>query len=262
MSAARDGGWPLAGRAALVTGASTGIGRAIALELGSRGASVAVTSRSAERGDAVAREIRAAGGVAVALEVELTDLEQAARLVPQATAALGGLEILVNNAGAGQAADTLTLPLADWQRIITLDLTAPFVCSQAAGRVMSQRGGGVIVNVASILGHVGIGGRAAYASAKHGLRGLTKVLAVEWARHGVRALSIDPGYVATEFLVGTMATGAFSEDDVARRTPLGRLARPHEVAKVVAFAVSDDAAYVTGSSVLVDGGWIAEGGWT
>jgi NAD(P)-dependent dehydrogenase (short-subunit alcohol dehydrogenase family) len=262
MSAERDGGGPLAGRAALVTGASTGIGRAIALELGVRGASVAVTSRSAERGEAVAREIRAAGGVAIALEVELTDLERAARLVAQATAALGGLDILVNNAGAGQAADTLTLPLADWQRIITLDLTAPFVCCQAAGRVMSERGGGVIVNVSSILGHVGIGGRAAYASAKHGLRGLTKVLAVEWARHGVRVLSIDPGYVATEFLVGTMASGAFSEDDVARRTPLGRLAQPHEIAKVVAFAVSDDAAYVTGSSVLVDGGWVAEGGWT
>ena len=110
-------------------------------------------------------------------------------------------------------------------------------------------------------GHLGLARRAAYGAAKHGLEGLTKTLAVEWARRGVRVVSVAPAYVATELLAGTSKAGGFTLEEVAQRTPLGRLAEPEEVARVVAFLVSDDASYVTGSSVLVDGGWIADGGW-
>ena len=252
---------PLSGRVAIVTGSSSGIGRAIAAELAARGMSVVVTSRSHERAQATAAAIEEQGGTALAVATELTDAEAPAALVARALDAFGRLDVLVNNAGAGQVADSETLALADWQRIIDLDLSAPFRCAQAAARPMLAAGRGVIVNVTSLNGHLGLPRRAAYGAAKHGLEGLTKTLAVEWARRGVRVVSVAPAYVATELQAGTSKAGGFTLDQVAQRTPLGRLGEPEEVARVVAFLVSDDASYVTGSSVLVDGGWIADGGW-
>jgi len=252
---------PLTSRVAIVTGSSSGIGRAIAAELAGRGMSVVVTSRSAERAQATAAAIEDEGGTALGVAVELTDADAPAVLVARTLEHFGRLDALVNNAGAGQVADSETLALADWQRIIDLDLSAPFRCAQAAARPMLAAGRGVIVNISSLTGHVGLARRAAYGAAKHGLEGLTKTLAVEWARRGVRVVSVAPAYVATELLAGTSKAGGFTLEEVAHRTPLGRLAEPEEVARVVAFLVSDDASYVTGSSVLVDGGWIADGGW-
>jgi 3-oxoacyl-[acyl-carrier protein] reductase len=256
-----EGTPPLAGRVALVTGSSSGIGRAIAAELARRGMSVVVTSRSAQRAQETATAIEHEGGTALGVGVELTGAGAAAALVDRALEAFGRLDVLVNNAGAGQVGPSETLPESDWQRIIDLDLSAPFHCAQAAAKPMLAAGRGVIVNISSLTGHVGLARRAAYSAAKHGLEGLTKTLGVEWARRGVRVVSVAPAYVETELLAGTMAAGGFSLDDVAQRTPLGRLAEPAEVARVVAFLASDDAAYLTGSSVLVDGGWIADGGW-
>jgi 3-oxoacyl-[acyl-carrier protein] reductase len=252
---------PLSGRVAIVTGSSSGIGRAVAGELARRGMSVVVTSRSPERAAATAAAIEAEGATALGVAAELTEPDAPGALVARSLEAFGRLDALVNNAGAGQVADSETLALADWQRIIDLDLSAPFRCAQAAAGPMLAAGRGVIVNVSSLLGHLGLARRAAYGAAKHGLEGLTKTLAVEWARRGVRVVSVAPAYVATELLAGTSEAGGFTLDEVAHRTPLGRLAEPEEVARVVAFLVSDDASYVTGSSVLVDGGWIADGGW-
>jgi NAD(P)-dependent dehydrogenase (short-subunit alcohol dehydrogenase family) len=251
----------LADRVAIVTGSSTGIGRAIAAELAARGATVVVTSRSAQRATAAAGEIAAAGGRATAVEAELTDPGAPAALVARTLADHGRVDVLVNCAGAGQVAPSQDLPRGDWQRIIDLDLTAPFACAQAAAGPMLAAGRGVIVNVTSLTGHVGLAGRAAYTAAKHGLEGLTKALAAEWSPRGVRVVSVAPGYVATALLEKTMAAGGFDRADLEGRTPLGRLAEPEEVARVVAFAVSDDASYVTGSSLTVDGGWLADGGW-
>jgi 3-oxoacyl-[acyl-carrier protein] reductase len=243
---------------AIVTGSSSGIGRAVAAELLGRGMRVVVTSRSAERAAATAGEL---GEGAVGVAAQLTDADGPDALVDNVVDELGRLDVLVNNAGSGQVADSETLDAAEWQRVIDIDLTAPFRCAQAAARPMLAAGGGVIVNISSLMGHVGLARRAAYTAAKHGLEGLTKTLGVEWAARGVRVVSVSPAYVATELLAGTSKAGGFTLDDVAGRTPMRRLAVPEEVARVVAFLASDEASFMTGSSVRVDGGWLADGGW-
>lgn len=254
-------GAPLGDRVAVVTGSSSGIGRAIALELARRGAAVVVTSREHSRAAATAAVIQREGGRATAVAAELTEDGVADAVMERAEAEYGRLDVLVNNAGRGQVAPSETLARADFRRLIDLNLTAPFECAQAAARVMLAAGRGVIVNVSSITGHIGLARRAAYSAAKHGLEGLTKTLAAEWSPRGVRVVSVAPAYVATGLLAGTMAAGGFAIEDLTARTPLRRLGDPEEVARVVAFLASDEASYITGSSVLVDGGWLADGGW-
>jgi NAD(P)-dependent dehydrogenase (short-subunit alcohol dehydrogenase family) len=251
----------LAGRVAIVTGSSSGIGEAIARELAAAGAAVVVNSRSQERAEPVANEISSRGGRAIAVAADVCDSAQVAALVGAAVEQLGGLDILVNNAGAGFIAPSEELDEHDWRRLIEVDLTAAFLCSQEAGRQMLTAGHGVIVNIASALGHTAMPGRAAYAAAKHGLIGLTKVLGTEWAGRGVRCVAVSPGYVATELVRQNMRRGDFDQRDIERRTPLGRLAAPAEVARVVAFLASDEASYITGSHVLVDGGLVGYGGF-
>ena len=224
------------------------------------GAIVAVHSRRLGRAQAVTEAIASAGGTAHAVEAELLQPAAVTRLIDDAVDALEGLDLVVNNAGAGMVAPSELLDIADWQRVLDLDLTAPFLVSQAAAPHLFEQGG-VIVNVGSIAGRVGLPRRAVYCAAKHGLAGLTKVLASEWAPRGVRVVAVDPGYVDTELVREAMARDGFDASALEKRTPLGRLGQPQEIASVVAFLASDAAAYVTGTTVAVDGGWTGFGGW-
>ncbi|WP_454197317.1 SDR family NAD(P)-dependent oxidoreductase [Nocardia sp. Marseille-Q1738] len=251
----------LAGRCAIVTGSSSGIGKAIATRLAAAGARIVVNSRDQTRATATAAKLVAAGHEAVGVGADVSTADGAQRLIDVAADAYGSVDILVNNAGIPLVRKADEISAGEWGQLIATNLTGPFLCAQAAARVMLPQRRGVIVNVSSILGATSIPGRSAYSTAKHGLDGLTQALAVEWADRGVRVVSVNPGYVATGLVRETMAAGGYSAADIVRRTPLGRLAEPEEIAEVVAFLASPAAAYITGIQLPVDGGWLAYGGW-
>jgi NAD(P)-dependent dehydrogenase (short-subunit alcohol dehydrogenase family) len=245
----------LAGRTALVTGSTRGIGRAIAEALALAGARVAVNSRDG----GAAREVAAAlGEGAVGIGADLVEPEGPSRLVAAALEALGGLDVLVNNAGTAMPADSLELSRSDWCRTLELDLGAVFFCSREAARHMLARGSGSIVSISSIQAFTPLARRAAYAAAKAGVVGLTRSLAAEWAPT-VRVNAVAPGYVATPMVEELVRAGSVDPGAVAARTPMRRMARPEEVAAAVVFLASDAAGYVTGETLMVDGGWTSWG---
>ena len=182
------------------------------------------------------------------------------RIVSDCVESFGRLDVLVNNAGVGAVAPSAELSYEQWQQTLAVNLTGPFLSSQAAYPHLAQ-GGGVIVNVASIFAEVGIPERAAYAASKHGLLGLTRVLASEWARDGIRVVAVEPAYVKTDLDERDREAAGYTDQDIAGRTPLGRFGRPEEIAAVVDFLATDDASYITGSAIAIDGGWLAYGGW-
>jgi len=242
----------LDGRVALVTGASGGLGRAIALGLAAEGAAVAVHyAANRAQAEAVVGTIAGRGGSAVALQGDLTDPGVPGNLVDETQAQLGGLHILVNNAGVVR--DTLILRMKDedWEQVLTTNLTAAFRCTRAALRPMIRQRAGRIVNVASIAGEIGNIGQANYVAAKAGLIGLTKATAREVASRGITVNAVAPG------LIGVGITAHLAPEQVQpflEQVPLGRLGTAEEVAHAVVYLASDDAAYVTGHVLNVDGG--------
>jgi 3-oxoacyl-[acyl-carrier protein] reductase len=252
----------LDGKIALVTGSSSGIGLAVARRLGQLGAKVVVNSRSDERAGKTAESLCAEDITATAAAGDVSAPEGVARVFERALEAHGTIDILVNNAGQTIVKPAEDLTYEEWQRIIGVDLTGPFLCAQAAGRIMLAKGDGVIVNVSSMLSHISLPGRVAYAASKHGVDGITRTLGIEWGRRGVRVVSVNPGFVLTALVEGAMRSGRFSKADLEKRSPLGRVATLEEVANVVAFLVSPAASYINATTLLVDGGWTAFGGWT
>ena len=243
----------LDGKTALVTGAGRGIGRAVALALAAAGAELVLVSRSRSQLDEVAREIASAGGKARALRLDVTD----SAAVRDAFAGLARLNILVNNAGLNRPQPFLEVDEATLDLLLGLNVRAAFVVAQAAARLMIAQGGGVIINMDSQMGHVGSErDRTVYVMTKHAVEGLTKAMAVELAPKGVRVASIAPTFVQTPL------TKPFFDDPETRkwildRIPLGRGGTVEEVAQAVLFLASPAASLVTGSSLLVDGGWTA-----
>ena len=251
----------LDGQVAVITGSSMGIGKAIARTYGLAGARVVVNSRDGTRARAAADELMASGIDAFPVAADLARAADVARLFAAVDQQWGQIDVLVNNAGTSMIAPSERLSLADWQRTLDVNLTGAFLCAQEAARRMILRRRGVIINISSILGEIGLPQRAAYCATKHGLNGLTKVLATEWAVHGIRVHSINPAYIATPMDVGDQVSGDYTPADIERRTPLGRYGTADEVANAALFLASDASSYMTGSRVDVDGGWLAYGGW-
>ena len=243
----------LDGKVALVTGAGRGLGRGIAIALAAAGAELILNSRSPAELDAIAGEIRTAGGSARALPFDVTDQSAASA----AFAGLERLDILVNNAGVNRPQPFLEVDEAALDRMIALNVRALFLNAQAGARLMAEAGSGVIVNMSSQMGHVGSElNRTVYVMTKHAVEGLTKALAVELAPKGVRVVSIAPTFIKTPLTEPFFRDAAFNKW-VHDRIPLGRLGTTEEVANAVVFLASPAAGLVTGQSLLVDGGWTA-----
>jgi 3-oxoacyl-[acyl-carrier protein] reductase len=234
------------GRVAVVTGAGRGLGAAIAEELAGRGATVVRVDRDQHPGLRVA---------------DVSAPDQVSSLFDAVAAQHGRIDVLVNNAGVGAVAPSEELSPEAWSRTLAINLTGTFLCAQAAARHMLPAGRGVIVNIGSVFAATGMPMRAAYAASKHGVVGLTKVLATEWATRGIRVVAVDPAYVRTALDDADQRAGGYTTEDIERRTPMGRYAEPAEIARAVAFLASDDASFITGSEIAVDGGWLAYGGW-
>ena len=241
---------PLTDHVALVTGAGSGIGAEVAARLAQDGAAVGVNGLTAQKvADTVAR-ITAGGGRAVALVGDVSDPDDAQRMVRETDEQLGGLHVLVNNAGLQQHTPFLELDLTTWRAQLSVDLDGAFLMALAACRVMVPRGGGVVLNVTSVHEHQPRPGYAAYCTAKAGLSMLTKVLARELAGRGIRAVSVAPGAIETP-IQGERSAAQLREQEAG--VPAGRLGTAGEVAALIAYLVSPAAAYVSGTTVVIDG---------
>jgi 3-oxoacyl-[acyl-carrier protein] reductase len=240
----------LAGRIAIVTGASRGIGRAVALALAEAGATVVAAARGANA-EETARTITGRGGTAVALPLDVTDAGSVQALVDGALAQFGRIDILVNNAGITRDQLVLRMKRDDWDAVLATNLTGAFSCTQAVVKPMVRQRGGRIVMIGSVVGQMGNAGQANYAASKAGLIGLAKALARELASRSITVNVVAPGLIDTEM---TRAIAERAQADWAAQVPLGRLGTPEDVASAVCFLVSDAAAYITGQVVAVNGG--------
>jgi len=242
----------LSGKSALVTGASRGIGAAVAVELAAAGAQVVVNyAGSEDAANEVVSTIRAAGGSALAVRADVSDPAACGTLVERTVEEFGRLDVLVNNAGITRDGLLVRMSDDDWNAVIATNLTSVFSLSRAAGKVMMKQRAGSIVNLTSVVGLVGNAGQANYAAAKAGVIGLTKTVARELAPRNVRANAVAPGFIETDMTASLPDTVR----DVARGgIAMGRFGAPEDVAKAVAFLASDESSYITGQVLAVDGG--------
>jgi len=245
----------LSGKTAIVTGGGTGIGRQMAQGLAEAGANLVLCARKAERCEQAASDLEQLGVRAIGLGCDVRDPEQVEHVVTKAVEELGGVDVLVNNAGTVWGASPEEMPLEGWQKVIDVNLTGVFLFSQAAGRVMIERGGGVIVNIASVAGLQGgppdVMNTIVYNASKGGVIAFTRDLACKWAQHGIRVNSIAPGWFPSDMSGYVLER---HEERLKQHIPLGRFGGPHDLEGVVVFLASDASAYVTGHTLVVDGG--------
>jgi NAD(P)-dependent dehydrogenase (short-subunit alcohol dehydrogenase family) len=247
----------LDGRVAWVTGASRGLGRAIAFALAGAGAEVLLTARSEAPLHEIAQAIRESGGSAHALAGSVTDAGHVAEAIALAEREWGRLDVLVNNAGISPDFTRSELVAdEDWQRVLDVNLTAPFQCCRSALALLEASGAGSIVNVSSVHGHVGQERLVAYSVSKGGLEMMTRSLALEWAAKGVRVNAVAPGYVVTDMTVDLLNHERWREELLAR-IPMKRFGAAEEIVASVLFLAAPASSYVTGTTLFVDGGWMA-----
>ena len=246
----------LEGRVSLITGAASGIGRATAVRLASEGAIVVVTDVQDEAGEETVSALDAGDGDALYVHLDVTDEAGWQTAVERVLAERDRLDVLVNNAGLGDLAPIEETTLADWERTIAIDQTGVFLGMKSCAEALKASGHGSVINISSIFGTSGgFGTSPAYHAAKGAVRTLTKNIALHWATEGVRVNSVHPGFVRTPIL--DQAKGTEVWDAMTAMTPMGRLGEPEEIAAAVAYLASDDASFVTGLELYVDGGFIA-----
>jgi 3-oxoacyl-[acyl-carrier protein] reductase len=243
----------LSERIALVTGASQGIGRSCALKLAAQGATVAVAARSQEKLDELVKEIAASGGKATAFPLDVADEEQVKTVFKSVVGQLGKIDILVNNAGITRDQLIMRMKRADWDAVLNTNLTSAYLCSQQAVTSMLKQRWGRIINITSIFGQTGQAGQANYASSKAGLIGLTMALAREVASRNITCNAVAPGFIETSMTAGLAEE---LKQTAVKMIPLGRVGTPEDVANAMAFLASDEASYITGHVLNVNGGML------
>lgn len=247
------------GKVALVTGAGSGIGRASALAFAREGAKVVVSDVVAEGGEETVKLIKDGGGEASFIKTDVAQAAEVEALLKQAVDTYGRLDGAFNNAGiAGAAAKTSDYSEKNWDRVIAINLKGVWLCMKAEIQHMLSQGGGAIVNTASVAGLVGFRSGSAYVAAKHGVVGLTKTAALEYAKSNIRVNAVCPGVIRTPMFERGLKIDPRIEDTMAAKEPVGRLGKPEEIAEAVVWLCSDAASFVTGFPMAVDGGWIAQ----
>jgi len=247
----------LADRVAIVTGGASGIGKTVAIALADYGASTVIADLDKEAADRVISEIAERGQKAIATKVDVTNPDDVQNMVRFTLEHYGRIDILFNNAGINIRGPAETYALEDWNRLIAVNLTGMFICAQAVGKIMIKQGGGKIINTSSVSGKLGHPGNLAYAAAKHGVIGMTKVMAVEWGKHNINVNCIGPGVTRTP-----MTRAAFTDqqryEELASKVPMGRLGEPEDLVGTVVFLASDASDYVTGQTIYVEGGRMSD----
>ena len=245
---------------AVITGGAQGIGRRTAELLAERGYSIAIVDL--HKPEATVAAIAANGGAVFGFAGDITDEAVVSEFAQRVFDRYDRVDVLVNNAGISHIAPAEETSVADYRRVIEVNLVAPFLLAQIFGKKMLEAGSGSIVNVASVAGLLGVADRAAYNASKHGLIGLTRTLAAEWGGRGVRVNAVCPGWVKTEMDVADQAGGSYSNADITGRVPMGRFASPDDIAQAIAFLANpNESSFINGHALSVDGGWATDGTW-
>lgn len=248
----------LEGETAIITGASKGIGKAIAEEFADEGANVVVNSRSADRAETAAEELREGGADAIGVAGDVSEYDDVENLIDEAVAEFGRVDVMVNNAGITDIQPAEEFDPEEWRRVIDVDLNGVFFGCQAAAKQMIEQGdGGAILNISSMIGDMGFKMRAPYCTAKSGVNNMTRTLAVEWAEYDITVNALAPGFIYTDITEQTQDSGGYTNDDVRKRTPMERFGSLDEAAECAKFLVSRNN-FVTGEVLKADGGWTAD----
>ncbi|WP_077210996.1 SDR family NAD(P)-dependent oxidoreductase [Bacillus dakarensis] len=249
----------LTGKVSIVTGASKGIGRSIAVGLADAGSHIVLCSRTKSELEAVAEEVRQRGVEALVIPCDVSNPEDIQHVADETVNRFQQIDVLINNAGITVKKNAADYELEDWNKVISVNLTGVFLFAQAVGQYMIKQKNGSIINISSIAGETALKGSIAYCASKGGVNMLTKGLAVEWAKHGIRVNGIAPAYIETPLVKAITEVRRDYAEKVEARTPLKRLGAPDEIVGAAIYLASEASSYTTGETIKVDGGWTALG---